>query len=221
MREIDLKTWERKSHYQWFSSFSDPSYGMNVRLDVTRLLAFCKEQNTSSFATIAYAIGRALGSIQAFRYRILEGKIWELDRANLSYTVSVRDEYFVNNRTNSALEYHEFCRQVRQDIDALNAEKPIQEIFNNTSIVDDIYLSCCPWIDFLSITQPMPDNMPESSSIPRVCWGKYTENNGKTEACFNITVNHALVDGKDLAEAFLKMQELFHEPERLLSSETE
>ena len=213
MREINIEEWTRRSHYKWFSTFSNPCYSMDVRIDLTNLLDYCKLKDTSSFATIVYIVGKALNSIQAFRYRIDGEKVLELDYANVAYTVSVNDEYFVNSRISMLLEYNEFCKSVRSQIDEINRLKKIQQVFNNTKIINDIYCSCIPWIDFVAMTQPIPDNDPNNLSIPRVCWGKYSENNKKIETTFNITANHALVDGKDMAQAFLTIQKYANFPE--------
>ena len=43
MKKIDLSTWERKSHYAWFSQFSNPSIALDVKMNITNVLDFCKK----------------------------------------------------------------------------------------------------------------------------------------------------------------------------------
>ena len=38
MREIKLDEWERNKTFKWFKSFSNSTYSMNVKMDVTTLL---------------------------------------------------------------------------------------------------------------------------------------------------------------------------------------
>ena len=38
MKEIDLLNSDRLKTYEWFKNFSNGTYSMNVRMDVTRLV---------------------------------------------------------------------------------------------------------------------------------------------------------------------------------------
>ena len=57
------------------------------------------------------------------------------------------------------------------------------------------------------MTHPIPDDK-ASQCVPRICWGKYTENNGRYELTLNITVSHMFVDGYPLANVFNNIQDL-------------
>ena len=216
MKEIDIEKWERKSHYNWFGAFANPCFSLEVRMDITRVLKFCKKNNTSSFATIMYAVCKCLNESLPFRYRILDGKVYEIPHANVAYTIAVND-YFVNTRADMTMNYFDFCKYVKNEQQKMIHSGYVQETYNNTTIVNDIYCSCVPWIDFVSAQQPIPDNMPESNCIPRVCWGKYVKKKwmNKTYMTMNITASHALVDGQDMAKAFVRIQEIFDNPSLL------
>ena len=45
-------------------------------------------------------------------------------------------------------------------------------------------------------------------SIPRICWGKYTESDGKFSLTLNLAANHALVDGYPLSQVAVHLQTL-------------
>lgn len=47
MREIKLDEWERNKTFKWFKSFSNSTYSMNVKMDVTTLLKHTKEHKES------------------------------------------------------------------------------------------------------------------------------------------------------------------------------
>ena len=38
MKTIDTNNWDREKTIEWFRSFSDSTYSMNVRMDVTDLV---------------------------------------------------------------------------------------------------------------------------------------------------------------------------------------
>ena len=172
MKKIDIETWARRSHFEWFSAFADPTFAMNVRMDITNLFAFCKQTRHSSFATVMYIACACLNMIPAFRLRTLAGEVVELDSANVAYTAMSRTGNFVNCRASLAAGYEAFAAAVCANQEALDKSDGIQKQFNDLSIVDDIYCSCVPWVDFLSVEQPSPDHVPDNKSIPRVCWGK-------------------------------------------------
>ena len=37
---IDVKNWKRSKQYNWFSSFSNPCYGIDATIDVTEVVKF-------------------------------------------------------------------------------------------------------------------------------------------------------------------------------------
>ncbi len=44
MKEIDINNWERYRNFLFFKEFSNTTYGMNVRMDVTKLVKHGKEK---------------------------------------------------------------------------------------------------------------------------------------------------------------------------------
>ena len=221
MRVIDVNSWDRRSHFEWFSQFANPCFSLGKSVEVGRTLAFCQEHGLSSFATIMYASCRVLNSIECFRYRMLDGNVVEVPYANAAYTSAINERLFRNCRAYSQLGLEDFCEQVRRLSEDRKEEEEREEkdkhgSFNNVAIVDDIYFSCVPWIDFDYVIQPIPDMSDENKSIPRVTWGKYVQEGDGTHMTLDITANHALVDGKDMALAFQMLQDLLDNPEQLL-----
>lgn len=219
MKKIDIDSWERKSHYSWFSSFADPSLAMDVKMDITRLLEFCKKNKLSSSSTIMYVICCCINNNTAFRLRILNNEVYEIDTANVAYTMMANETCFVNCRAKLSDGFSSFINEVKSNQQKYHNNNYIQEEYNDISVIDDIYCSCTPWVNFLSVRQPIPDKYPESKSIPRVCWGKYFSENQNTYMTLNITVNHALVDGIDLANVFNDIQSAFNNIESFIDNQ--
>ncbi len=218
MKVIDIDSWDRRSHYEWFSAFADPTLAMNVRMDVTRLLGCCCVRKISTFAALMYIVCSCINNIAAFRLRTLRGEVVELDRADVAYTVLTDSGNFVNCRAPMGRGFHVFAKKVAENRCSVK-HSYIQKQFNDTSVVSDIYCSCVPWIDFTAVRQPIPDNDEDNKSIPRVCWGKYVKDSEKVYMTLNITANHALVDGLNLAQAFIDIQQAFYEPEKYLGND--
>ena len=60
MREIKLDEWERNKTFKWFKSFSNSTYSMNVKMDVTTLLKHTKEHKESFFINLLYIVVNGL-----------------------------------------------------------------------------------------------------------------------------------------------------------------
>lgn len=209
MKEIDLENWERKSHYEWFSSFADPSVAYDVKMNITKVLSFCKEKKMSSFSVIMYVICNCINENKAMRLRVLDDKVYEVEKANVAYTIMVNDTCFVNCRADMKNGFYAYLDDIENNKKKYNNSNYVQDEYNSTSVIDDIYCSCTPWLNFISVKQPIPDMSPENKAIPRACWGKYYNEGDSVFMTLNITANHALVDGLDISNVFNKIQDTF------------
>lgn len=212
MKKIDIESWERKSHYRWFSSFARPTLAMDIKLDVTNILKEAKAKHVSTFASIMYVFSEALNHNRGFRLREFHGDVVEIEHANVAYTIMVNENTFVNCRARTGLGFQTYADDFYANKKKYENSNYVQEEYNNVEIIDDIYCSCTPWINFLSVEQPIPDNNHESRSIPRLAWGAYYQEGEKTYITLNITANHALVDGIDFAKVVKEIEAMFASP---------
>lgn len=218
MKKIDIDKWERKSHYNWFSSFLNPSLSFTVRMNITKILHYSKQNKISSFALIMFVICECINDNKACRLRVLNNNVYEIEYANVAYTIMVNENTFVNCRARTHFGFNSFLEDVKRNQEKYSNSNFIQEEYNDISIVNDIYCSCVPWIDFISVTQPIPENIPESKSIPRVVWGKYIKENNNDVMSLSINVNHALVDGNDVSTVYSAIQKAFDNIEEFIKN---
>ena len=59
-------------------------------------------------------------------------------------------------------------------------------------ILDKIFISTLPWISYTALIQPVP--VPADSN-PRISWGRYFVQDGKTFLPVTVLCHHGLVDG--------------------------
>ena len=69
---------------------------MTVRMDVTNLVNYCKENNQSFFVNYLYFALRELNAISEFRMRVHDGDPYLYDKVDCSFTVANTFGYFVN-----------------------------------------------------------------------------------------------------------------------------
>ena len=216
MHELDFSNSTRLNTYNWFKSFSNSTYGMNVKLDVTKLVKLTKKRKESFFINMLFIIMKGLNSTEELRMRLIDDKPYIYDDINPAFTVMTKANTFENVRFENKSDYHEFYKIAKERIDeAKEHDSLIKCEYNPTNQFNEYYITCTPWIDFVSLTHPIPNDK-TSQTVPRVCWGKYTNNNDKYELTLNITVSHIFVDGYPLSQTFMKIQELLNDCENIL-----
>ncbi len=216
MKELDFNNSERKKTYDWFKTFSNSTCSMNVKMDVTNLIKHVKDKKESFFIDLLYIVVNGLNSIDEMRMRLVDDKPVIFSDINPAFTVMTELGTFENVRFKNCHTFKEFYEIAHTKIEEVKKQSHIRkENYNPENCYDDYYITCTPWVDFTQVTHPIPDNQ-SSQCIPRICWGKYTENNGKYELMLNITVSHIFVDGFPLSQAFIKIQELLDNANQVL-----
>lgn len=216
MKEIDIENWNRKNTYNWFKTFSNSTYGVNVKLNVTSLVKLSKLRKESFFTNMLFIVMKSLNSIDAMRMRYENGVPIIYDEINPSFTVMTESGTFDNARFKNISDYKEFYNKTRSVINEISKQTTLKESDYNPSMThDEYYITCVPWLNFESSTHPIPDDK-DSQCVPRIGWGKYVINNDKYEMTMNITVSHIFVDGKHISDAFNKIQELLDTCEEIL-----
>ena len=66
--KIDINNWKRKLAYETFSNFSDPYTGIVTKIDITKLVNFCKENKISFYGCMTYFVLKSMNEIDAFSY---------------------------------------------------------------------------------------------------------------------------------------------------------
>lgn len=216
MKEININNWERYNTYTWFKGFSNSTYGVNVLLDVTKLVKHSKENNQSFFINALYIILKGLNSVDEMRMRLIDDKPYIFDDINPAFTVMTKAGTFENVRFKNINNYKKFYDKAKTVIEETKNKEKIEKCdYNPTNLYDEYYITCTPWLNFVSLTHPIPDDK-SSQCVPRICWGKFIENNGKYEMMLNITVSHIFVDGYPLSNTFNKIQELLNDVPNIL-----
>ncbi|HAB67668.1 MAG TPA: hypothetical protein DCE23_09915, partial [Firmicutes bacterium] len=206
----------REKTYNWFKSFSNSTYSCNVVMDVTKLVMYTKEKKESFFINLLYIVVNAFNSIDEMRMRLVDDKPVLYEDINPAFTVMTQTGDFENVRFKNCKEYRKFYEEAHKRIEKAKREEILdKEDYNPKNCYDEYYITCLPWIEFTQLTHPIPDDK-SSQCIPRICWGKYYEDNGKYKMILNITVSHIFVDGYPLSKTFIKIQEMLDNVDKYL-----
>lgn len=206
MKEVDVLNLDRKKIYEWFDSFSNPTYGINVRIDVSNVVNYSKDNNLSFFIVFLYLITKSMNEVKEMRMRFVNDKPVIFDKINPAVTVMTRNEVFENVNLIYYEEFDKFYNESKKLIDIAKNEEVLKDTdYNDSKRWDYFYITSLPWIDFNSVTHPIPEDK-SSLSVPRICWGRYTLENNRYMMSLNITVSHTFVDGFHLAKVFSSLE---------------
>jgi chloramphenicol O-acetyltransferase type A len=189
---LDLENWNRKEHFAHFCRMEEPFFGATVEIDCTKAYETAKELKVSFFIFYLHKTLVAVNSIENFRYRIADNKIYINDRIDVSATIGREDGTFGF----SLIEYNPDFKIFEK-----NALAEIERIQNTTGLFtrsfdDDnvIHFSAIPWLNFTSLSHARSFTFPDS--CPKVSFGKMiTSETGKRTITMSVHVHHGLMDG--------------------------
>lgn len=190
---IDQSTWPRKEIFDFFSGVSNPFYAVTFRQDVTELYWFCKKKRLSFYYALIYLCCEALSDVPAFGLRIRGNRVVALEEQIPSFTdLKKGSELFHIVTMPCRGTLAKFCAAAREISDAQNFFLDVAGQGDNL-----VYFSCLPWVDITAVTNERDLLSPTArdDSIPRICWGKYTVENGRVTLGISMEVNHRLIDG--------------------------
>lgn len=199
---IDLNTWERKDHYQFFMQLDIPQYSVQLNLAVKPLYDYVKKEKLSFYHTFMHTVLKVVNRQENFKYRIENDDVVYYDVIHASFTDRIENtklfKYVFNlyqedlkSFTNAGKD-----KSIRQGSQFLNEEEENRN--------DVIYFSTMPTLFFTAATQAM--NINKKDAIPKMGWGQFREIDQKLVIPFNLVVNHAFVDGIHVEEFLADLQ---------------
>lgn len=212
-RYIDLATWPRRQLFEFYLPFDKPYFNVCTRLDITELLkSLSKRPGNSVSLTYHYLILRAANEIEPFRYRLRQGQVLVHDVINGGTTLMMPNETF----TLVYFDYHESYTKFMED-----ASRAVEEVKNGDGAFiprhdDDARIHCTtlPWISFTSFSHARCWG--REDSVPKISFGKFSNENGRTLMPFSVEVHHSLVDGLHVGRYIARIEEMLAHPEDYL-----
>ena len=204
--KIDMETWPRREHYQYYQEKIRTCYQVNVELDVTKLVKRCKKKKLRFYPVMVYAIMRAINANQEFRMAIdQDGDLGYYDICHPSYTIFHEDDHtFSDIWTPYDENFSRFYAAAVRDMERYRDVKGIKAKDGKPLAFTPI--SCAPWIHYNSISHDTPG--PNRMYFPIITFGKYIEKNGKMELPFSVYVNHAVADGYHTSKLVMDLQDI-------------
>jgi chloramphenicol O-acetyltransferase type A len=204
-QEVNIETWNRKAHYLFFSQFEEPFFGLTLNIDCTKAYRYAKCNKKSFFLVYLYLALKAANDIEAFRYRIVDDKIFVFEVVNASSTINRLDGTF-------GFAYIDYDKS--EDAFYANAHEVINDVKQSSGLFpavsgeNVIHCSAVPWINFTSLSHARCFKFADSS--PKISFGKMTEQAGVNTMAVSIHVHHGLMDGYHVSLYADRFQELMN-----------
>ena len=206
-QKINLETWNRKEHFNFFNQMEEPFFGVTTSIDCTNGYEKAKQMGVSFFTYYLHKTLVAVNQIENFRYRIHENEIYSFDKINASSTVLRDDTTFGFSLMEYDADLNVFSKKVVLEIERV---KNTTGLFTREFSSDNlIHFSTLPWINFTSFSHARSFTLPDS--CPKISFGKLMNENNKKSMALSIHVHHGLMDGFHVGQFLELFQSLMNE----------
>lgn len=211
---LDVTNWARRDLFEFFRGYDNPYFNICTQLDITNLYAHLRSEPSVSISlALHYVALRAANEIEPFRYRLRDGKVLVHEIVHGGTIVLQPNESFNFAYFDYQTDFREFIADAQQSVDEARREnKPL----NPDPSENRIHFTVLPWISFTSFAHAR--NLGREESIPKIAFGKFFEENGRTLLPFSVEVHHALMDGLHVGRYVARVQELVDTPETIFGS---
>lgn len=201
---IDMETWPRREHYEYYSEQIRTSYQMNILLDVTKLRKRCRKKEIRFYPAMIYAIMRGINSNESFRMAVdAEGQLGIHDICHPSYTIFHEDDQtFSDIWTEWNEDFQTFYQAVVTDMETYKDVRGVKAKPDRPDAFTPI--SCVPWVCFTGIGHDTPG--PRQMYFPIITFGRFYKEDGRWLLPFAVFINHAAADGYHTAKLLNDIQ---------------
>jgi len=211
MRHINLETWPRREHFEFFNTWGYPHFSMCANVDLTAFYPAVKQHDISFTVATVYVLTRAANAIPEFRYRIRDEEVVEHEIVHPGFTLLVDEDMFTFCVLDYTEDFSEFAARATEQI-AFVKEHPTLTVDQRT--IELFYMTAIPWVSFTSFMHPL--DLDPVDSVPRFAWGKFFEDGECLKMPLSVQGHHALMDGIHMGKFYTDVQGYLNQPEVVL-----
>lgn len=200
---LDLPSWNRREHYQFFSQFDFPYFDICTTVDCTVAYKKAKDDGLSFFSLYLYYSLFAANETAAFRYRVRNNEVVVYDEVHASPTISRQDGTFGFAYIDFSRNRERFFQNTATAIEQTRQQTGLEPAVSGENV---IHYSVLPWISFTSISHARHTAFKDS--IPKITFGKLTETATAFRMPVSVSVHHGLMDGWQVSQYIDRFQEL-------------
>ncbi|RJX75253.1 chloramphenicol acetyltransferase [Vibrio sinensis] len=211
---LNTNTWSRAEHFKFYQGFSHPWFNICSNIDVTALYQYCKQHNHRFFHAYLYLTQQALNQSQTMAYRLVDNQIRVYSPICVSIAILAQDDTVRFCDLDYCVPFSCFNDMAQETQQRIKATPFILEKFIGQEMKQNtIHLTVLPWVDFTSMTHARDTQFPDS--VPKMAFGKLTQEDDRWRMPMSIEVHHGLMDGLHVGQFIQTLQSLFNQPELL------
>ena len=204
-KKIDMDTWARREHYEYYTKQFKVEYNITANVDVKNVLDFCHSKGYKFYPAMIYLVTKTLNRIENFKmFKDKYGYLCAWDKIIPNYTIFHNDDHtFSDCWTDFSEDFDTFYPNILKDMATAATKKGIKA--KEGQPANFYCISCTPWTTFTGYGSRVSNGEP--SFFPIVLMGKYTQHGKKVLMPVNITIAHAVADGYHVGLFFQYLQE--------------
>lgn len=207
MKTISLESWNRKEHFEFYSSFEEPFFGIVSDLECTRAYNISKAKKISFFAFYLHKSLTAINQIDEFRYRVVENKVVVFDEIHASATIGRKDGTFGFGFIPFEADFERFNAILNSEIERVRNSSGLG-VTTGTQRQDVVHYSAVPWVNFTGLSHAR--KFGSADSVPKISFGKANKVDDKIFMSVAINGHHGLLDGLHVGKYLDLFQELLN-----------
>lgn len=223
MHVIDLETWERREHFEFYMRQANCHYGVTAAMEATRLLARRRALKAAGRAPalstcLYYALARAANAVPQLRTRIVDRRPVQYDRVDAAFThIPAGRALYANVVAPWDEDFAVFVRGEAEAVARTEASPSLHPTGGGRP--DLFYMTIVPWFAFTGLESPWGESW--TDSVPRLSVGRACDDGrlgpaGRSFLPVSIEALHSLADGIHLAQFYEVLQGLLDAPEEWL-----
>ena len=203
MKVIDIESWNRKEHFEFFSKMKSPYFGFTAEVDCTKAYDNAKEKGYSFFAYYLYKSMVAINTVDELKLRMVDDQIILFDEVHVGSTIGREDGTFGFSFFEYSEDFKKFNEGLQNQINIVQNSKGLG-ISNDVLPINHIRHTTIPWSSFTTILHPT--NFDPKECIPKIAFGKFSIKDRRKMMPVSIEAHHGLADGLHLAKYFEEFQ---------------
>jgi chloramphenicol O-acetyltransferase type A len=212
---LDLTKWSRKQQFEYFKDFSEPFVNVCCDLDARVLYQYCQEHQISFFCAYLYLSSKAVNQVESFCYRLVDSQVRIYQDITIGVAILAEDQTFRFCEIDYASNFPMFTDNLAKAKEkSLSQPFFSREFYANKSLQATVHMSVIPWLSFTGFTHATNNTQP-STGIPMIVFGKMRADNYSLP--LSVDVHHALMDAFHIGQYVNTLQQLFDQPQQMLS----
>ncbi len=207
MKILDLNQWNRKDHFEFFSKYDNPFFGIVTEIDCTLAYDYTKKNGISFFAYYLYKSITAINKIDELKLRVVNKKVVMFDEIHASSTIGRDDGTFGFSFIKYSSDSMNFYNDLKEEIRRVQRTRGLN-INENDIRADVVHYSTLPWNKFTGLSHAR--NFNSDDTVPKITFGKIFTVQDKKMMPIAIDAHHGLADGFHIAKYLEEFQRLMN-----------